>query len=133
MILDGRTLILVADGRRARLFEEARRGGPLKERPEWLDGVTTPHLAAGTAHAGGHDKTETAFEVLLAQRVATVFADHAFDALILIAAPRALGVLRRHLSPGLKARLTNSEPHDRLTASVSDIEHAVQTMRRVSA
>ena len=31
MITDGRTLVVVADGARARLFEEARRGGPLTE------------------------------------------------------------------------------------------------------
>ena len=42
MILDGRTLVLVADGGRARLFEEARRGGPLHEHPDWLADLA-PH------------------------------------------------------------------------------------------
>lgn len=149
MIPDGRTLILLADGRRARLFDEPRRGGPLTERSEWLAGVSVPHLAspgprggvhdslgAGshtTAHAGGHEKAETAFLVELAKHLDSVFAKQRADHLIVIAAPKALGVLRRQLSAGLKAKLALSEPHDRLSASVDEIHEAVRALRRVNA
>lgn len=149
MILDSRTLILVADGRRSRLFEEARRGGPLTERTEWIAGLEPPHPASAgprggvhdrlghashaTAHDGGRDKAESGYLTQLARRLTVVFGDHDFDHLILIAAPRALGVLRRQLSDGLKARLVLSEPHDRLAAGAAEIQQVVQAMRRKSA
>lgn len=149
MILDSRTLILVADGRKARLFEESRRGGPLVEHPEWVAGLTPPHVTSpgprggvhdrfghgshATAHGGGREKAETEFLAALAKHLASVFDDHGFDQLILIAAPRALGVLRRHLPDGLKTRLALSEPHDRVSASLADIQQAVRALRRISA
>lgn len=129
MITDGRTLILVADGRRARLFAEARRGGPLTEHPDWL---TLP-AAASEGHPHGRDKAEADFLAQLCGRLEPLFARHGFDGLIVIAAPRALGVLRRHLPAGLKARLELSEPHDRLSASAEDIQQAVRDLRRVNA
>ena len=149
MILDARTLILVADGRRARLFEEARRGGSFTERPEWIAGLEAPHLAStgprgsshdrmghashATAHEAGRSKAEAGFLALLSKRLETVFVERAFDHLILIAAPRALGALRRHLAGGLKARLELSEPHDRVSANIDDIQQAVRTLRRVNS
>lgn len=55
MILDGRTLILVADDRRGRLFEEARRGGPLIERPDWIGSQGgTVHVS----HPNGCDRAD---------------------------------------------------------------------------
>ena len=149
MIPDGRTLILVADGGGARLFEEARRGGPLTEHAEWLAGVAVPAVASkgprgsshdrmghgvhATATDGGRDKAETGFLTQVARRLESVFTQHRFDHLILIAAPRSLGHLRRQLPAGLKARLVLSEPHDRLAASAADIRQAVRDLRRAHA
>lgn len=127
MNLDSRTLILVADGRRARLFEEARRGGPLTERSDW---IAVPN---GDSHPDGRDKAEGDFLAHLSRQVEPLFMRHAFDHLILVAAPRALGALRRHLPASLKARIELSEPHDRLSASAAEIEQAVRTLRRVNA
>ena len=149
MIPDGRTLILVADGGRARLFEEARRGGPLIEHAEWLAGLSVPAMASkgprggghdrmgpgvhATAADGGRDKAEAGFLTLVARRLETLFTRQRFDHLILIAAPRSLGHLRRHLSAGLAAKLVLSEPRDRVAASVADIQQAVRGLRRVHA
>lgn len=149
MIPDGRTLILVADGGRARLFEEARRGGPLTEHEAWLAGVAVPAMASkgprgsshdrvgsgvhATATDGGRDKAEAGFLTQVARRLESVFTQQRFDHLILIAAPRSLGHLRRQLAAGLKAKLVLSEPHDRLAASVDDIRQAVRDLRRVNA
>ena len=130
MILDGRTLILVADGRRGRLFEEARRGGPLIEQPDWIGSQGgTVHVS----HPNGCDRAEADFLAQLLRRAERIFAEQAFDHLILIAAQRALGVLRRHLPGALKARIELSEPHDRLTASAEDIQQTVRALRRVNA
>lgn len=149
MIPDGRTLILVADGGRARLFEEARRGGPLTEHPDWLAGLSVPPMASpgprggthdslghgshATARPGGRDKAEAGFLTQLARRVETIFNQRRFDHLILIAAPRSLGHLRRHLPAGLTAKLELSEPHDRVAATVAEIQLAVRALRRVNA
>ncbi|MCE3290019.1 MAG: hypothetical protein K0R83_2031 [Caulobacter sp.] len=132
MIPDGRTLILVADGRRARLFEEARRGGSLTEHAAWLaDLFISPTPAHGWR--GGGEKAEAGFLTRLAHRLDALFTRHRFDHLILIAAPRSLGQLRRHLAAGLKARLELSDPHDRLAASLDDIQQTVRALRRVNA
>jgi protein required for attachment to host cells len=149
MILDGRTLILVADGGRARVFEEPRRGGPLHERPEWLAGLSVPHAAVAGPQGGGHDrmghashatagqtgrdKAEAGFMVLLSRRLQTLFREQDFDQLILIAAPKALGMLRRHLPASVKTKLAVSEPHDRLAASADTIHEVVRRLRRLSA
>lgn len=149
MIPDGRTLVLVADGGRARLFEEARRGGPLTEHPDWLAGLSVPPMASpgprggvhdsvghgshATARPGGRDKAEAGFLTQLARRIEVVFNQRRFDRLILIAAPRSLGHLRRQLPAGLAARLEVSEPHDRVAASVAEIQQAVRALRRINA
>jgi len=136
MILDGRTLILVADGRKARLFQEARLGGPLTEHPEWVAAMTAGPAGGihdHTAHAARRDQAETDFLTGLARHISQVFSHHGFDQLILIAAPRALGVLRRHLPEGLKQRLVLSEPHDRVSAGLADIQQAVRALRRINA
>jgi hypothetical protein len=115
MILDGRTLILVAYGRRGRLFEEARRGGPLIERPDWIGSQGgTVHMF----HPNRCDRAEADFLAQLLRRAERIFAEQAFDHLILIA---------------LKARIELSEPHDRLTASAEDIQQTVRALRRVNA
>ncbi|MFN3858298.1 MAG: host attachment protein [Caulobacter sp.] len=129
MIQDASTLIVLADGRRARVLAEARLGGPLSEHPEWLSGLAPGHAARD----GGREKAEADFLHDLAHRLEGVFARGGFDQLILIAPPKALGVLRTALDETLRRRLSLSEPHDRLAASAHDIAEAVRNLRRTHA
>lgn len=149
MMTDGRTLVAVVDGRRARLFQEARYGGPLSEHPEWVDGLKPGHAnhkgpagsihdshgsaTHGTAHEGGHDKSEHDYLLAVVRRIETVITDQAFDHLVLMAPPRALGILRNALSVGLMRRLTCSEPHDRLDEPIATIEVRLRELRRDKA
>ncbi|MDP1632762.1 MAG: host attachment protein [Caulobacter sp.] len=149
MIPDGRTLVVVADGARARLFEEKRRGGPLTEHPNWLAGVELKQRGHGPApgrvfdshgyasHGVGgetpHDKSEREFIVDLVKRVETVVREHDFDDLVVIAAPRALGNLREALPTGLQKKLRETAPKDRLDETDKEIHQALQDMRRESA
>jgi len=61
MIEDGRTLVVVADGRQARLFEEARRGGDLHERTAWLADLPVYSVAARPGRAVFMTGSATAF------------------------------------------------------------------------
>ena len=126
-----------------------RRGGPLTERSDLLAGLSPPHVASHgprggvhdsmgpgshtTAHAGGHDKAEAGFLAELCRRLDGVFAKEGADHLIVIAAPKALGIVRRQLPAGLRTRLAHSEPHDRLAATADEIREAVRALRRVNA
>jgi len=131
MIPDASTLVVVADGHRARLLDQPRRDGPLHDRPEWLVGLKPHHAhASGAApHEGDpHDRAERAFVKDLAHKLDEVAKAHDFDQLILIAPPRALGHLRAALSKGLADKVVGSDPHERVDATImtlSDVVHAV--------
>ncbi len=144
MIEDKRTLLVLADGRRVRLFEEARRGGPLKERNSWLKAMppfhqpgatqrVTVHARVGAASHASHepprDKGERRFLSDLADHLEQVMRDHNFDDLVLVAPPRALGVLRKALSSGLQKRVVAADPHDRLDAKLDEVRDHLRATR----
>lgn len=145
MITDGRTLVVAADGGRARLFDEARRGGPLTEHPEWLAGLaprTFPPPGSGAVHdrmgyathgvatVTAADKSARDFLTRLGARLASLVGEHRFDHLILFAPPRALGMLREALPRALRQRLALDEAHDRVDASGEVLREAVRALRR---
>lgn len=145
MITDGRTLVVTADGGRARLFEEPRRGAPLTEHPDWLAGLTPrvfPHPGSGAVHDRmGHathgvatvtaaDKSARDFLVQLVARLEGLVAEHRFDHLIVFAPPRALGVLREALPSALRRRLALDQAHDRVDADAEALREAVRALRR---
>lgn len=145
MITDGRTLVVAADGGRARLFEEPRRGGPLTEYPEWLAGLAPrvfPHPGSGAVHDRmGHathgvatvtaaDKSARDFLVQLVARLEDLVAEHRFDYLIVFAPPRALGMLREALPRALRQRLVLDQAHDRVDADAEVLREAVRALRR---
>lgn len=114
MDLDRSALVAVADGGRARLFEERRRGGPLHDITDRLGDLhdRLPPRAAGTAGAA-HDRMgrashvgdapslqarrEAAFLRRLAQRIDALRAASGYDDLVVIAPPQALGEIRQRL------------------------------------
>ncbi len=144
MIEDGRTLVVLADGRRVRLFEEARLAGPLHEHVEWLRGVApfeqpggaqraTVHARFGGSTHAGHepprDKGERQFLKDVADHLEQMVRDHHFDHLAIIAPPRALGVLRKALPAALAERVTVTDPHDRLDESLAAIHEHLRAAR----
>ncbi|MBI1407441.1 MAG: protein required for attachment to host cell [Caulobacter sp.] len=149
MMIDGRTLVAVVDGRRARLFQEARYGGPLSEHPEWIAEVKAEHArhkgptggvhdshgfaSHGTTTQGAHDKSEQGYLAAVASHLDAVMARDAFDHLVIMAPPRALGLLRAALSPGLQRKLACTEPHDRVDAPIAEIEVRLRELRRDKA
>jgi protein required for attachment to host cells len=136
MIPDARTLVVVADGHRARLLEQMRLDGPLHDRPDWLDGLKERHAHSRkpAPHDGdANDKAERAFIKDLAHHLEGVARDHAFDQLILIAPPRALGHLREDLPKALASKVVGSNPHEWVDAPIMTLEDVVRAVRREMA
>ena len=132
MLQDGRTWFLLADGRRARVLIEERRGAQLEEPAAWKLEIGADELyslqdraprsqeSVGSArHAmdGGRDMHEMEEEKFL-RRVATLIgaaeAEGRFEHLVIAAAPRALGLLRAMLPDAAKARIRADTPKDLL-------------------
>ncbi|PIB97175.1 host attachment protein [Caulobacter sp. X] len=134
---DAITLVVVADGRRARLLEQPRIDGPLHDRPEWLADVKEHHDHAAPSHithsGDARDRAEKAFLTDLAKRLESLGAKHHFDQIILVAPPRALGHLREALSPGLAKKVVGSDPHERVDATIITLEAAVHAARYANA
>lgn len=139
------TLILVADGGRARGLAEHRRHGPLEERADWAieapeserrghgkpGGATT---SPGSRRSNVHDVSpadvaETRFLTKLAADLERAATAGQFDHLVMIAPPRALGILRGALGPQASRRLEASDPHDRLTETATDIRARLRDIR----
>lgn len=146
MIEDGKTLVVVADGRRARLFEEPRRGGALQERQAWLADLPAFQIGHAPGSGGVHDrfghglhaatsvspqdKGEHRFLADLAHHLEVIVRKHGFDRLAIIAEPRALGVLRGALPTGLQRKLRETESADRVSATAEDLTRTLQAIRR---
>lgn len=144
MDLTGTSLLLVADGRRARLFEERRRGGALIEVTGRLGDLTHHRPAASgfrgrihdrfgpPSHTGGgpapQERRENDFVDAVAARAVQILRGGDYQDLILIAAPRALGRLRRGvahagLTPGL------AEARDRVAETATTLRDALRDLR----
>lgn len=145
MIVDERTLILVADGRRARLFEERVRGGPLHERSEVVADArfeAAPSRLRPTASSPTRDgrhtvetlspkqKGERRFLGEVTDRLAAYADKESFDHIVLIAAPKVLGALRKSLPDAMRRRLVGDDPHDRIEADEAAIRAALGQIRR---
>lgn len=141
MEVRGPSLVLVADGGRARLFEERRRGGALVEitarlgdlavsRPLCGASAGRAHQRVGRASHDGEDqpfdaKREAAFLRRLAERVGLLAQGAGYEDLVVIAAPKALGRLRRHLH----GRLGPTESRDCLAETAGDIRSRLLRIR----
>lgn len=137
-------LILVADGHRARLFEERVRGGSLTEVTDLLGDLkhAGPRASshAGRVHdrfgAGSHtiesvkpkDKDEARFLESVASRLDGIMCEPGHD-LVLIAPPRALGRLKADLGAATLRRLKATEPRERTGQTVQDIRQALHDLR----
>lgn len=144
MTPDTRTLLVVADGTRVRLFEEPRRGGRLVEHADWV-GALKPHPSMRPPVGAVHDrmghalhgmadetpggKSERDFLRRLAQRLEVVMRAERFDALAIFAPPRALGVLREVLAPGLRTKLSHDAPAERLDETPEALRRHLRALR----
>ncbi|WP_395645046.1 host attachment protein [Terricaulis sp.] len=132
MLQDGRTWFLIADGRRARMLVEQRRGAELEEPAGWpleigeedlYDPQDRPPRSFDRAGAGRHamdggrnlhEAEEEKFLKRVADRLADAEKKQAFDHLVIAAPPRALGSLREMVSASVRARIVADTAKDLL-------------------
>jgi protein required for attachment to host cells len=148
MLQDGSTWFLLADGRRARVLVEQRRGAELEERSDWsmeigdedlYDPQDRPPRSFDRAGSGRHamdkgrslhEQEEENFLKRLANRVAEAGAQHQFDHLVVAAPPRALGSLREKLPPGVQSRIRAETPKDLLDEPAQKLRARLQELLR---
>jgi protein required for attachment to host cells len=146
MELGGITWIVALDGGRACFFEERNRAGDVRElpdkaleaseedRPRSHRHMASVHERAGVGrHAAGardlSDETARRFIRRTAASLAAADAAHAYDALVLIAPPKALGLLRAELPPSVAEKVTASDDHDYVRLSASEIRNRLRKIR----
>ena len=150
MLQDGTAWMLVADGRRARVLVEQRRGANLEEPSEWAMEISEDELydvqdrpprsfdrvgAGRHAMDGGrslHEMEEEKFLKRVAERLGEAEKQKQFDHLIIAAPPRALGLLRYMLPAGAKLRIRADVSKDLLGESAPKLRARLTEMLRPS-
>lgn len=130
MMLPKGTNIAVADGEKLSFFENAGDEAGLKliERP--LGAINDQAKGSGSrqASAGNPDESQSReddFSTGIVQRLNAEVLGGAIQHLVIIAAPRALGEMRKHYHKELSSRLLGEIAKDLTGHSLLDIEKAV--------
>jgi protein required for attachment to host cells len=138
-----RTWILIADGARARILQNDGPGKGLQalegrawhgdhaathelmtDRAGRAFSSTGPARSAIEPHSDPHRQLKRNFAHRLADALTEGWRDRAYDRLILVAAPSALGDLRAALSPEVRAKVVAEVPKDLTkTPDAAVVEH----------
>lgn len=123
MLENGRAWFLLADGRRARLWEEPVRGADLIQHNDWTMEISEddlyepqdrpprahdsfgPHRHAMDGGRSLHEAEEEKFLKRVADRVSEAHKRGNFEHLVIAAPPRALGLLRNALPDAVKTKV----------------------------
>lgn len=148
MLTGGIAWFLVADGRRARLLVEQRRGVALEEPAEWAMAIGPDELyevqdrpprsfdrVGAGRHAMDkgrslHEQEEEKFLKRVADRVSDAERHNQFDHLVIAAPPRALGLLRTLLTPGAAARIRADLSKDLLDEPATKLRDRLTELMR---
>jgi len=148
MLESGSAWFLLADGRRARVLVEDRRGGELRELDDWAveigpddlyqaqDRPSRSHDRVGPGrHAMDkgvplHEQEEENFLKRLAARLGEAENRGEFVHLAIAAPPRALGLLRGFLSTGVQARVRAETPKDLLDEGAPKLRERLRELLR---
>lgn len=132
--------VLTADGDAAQVFEQARRGALLIERPDVLGALAfhmpDPDIMGPLAavisrldtrrrSAGRRLFREERYLIRVARRINEAGAQGAFDHLIVMAPLLGLGMLLRALDPAVRERVRHSIPKSFVRAPVMEIERCL--------
>lgn len=142
----GITWIVAADAEEARIFAERVRSGPLRELPHLHMLATDDERTAGrgqtaTVHAragerrhgaGGREpghEAEARFLRRVANRLMVEASQGAFDYLVLMGPPHALGALRQALPTSLAGRVETADAHARKHDDAEAMRHHLRDAR----
>lgn len=143
---EGVTWIVAADGAEARVFEERLKAGPVHELadlrmaqsggdfPKASGHGATVHESGGPGrHQSGEHAPRQEAENRFLQRVAEALAQaahrNAFQHLVLMAPPRALGALRSALPKAAHDRLAGSDSHECVREDADRIRERLRAVR----
>lgn len=147
MLQEGPVWFLVADGRRARVLIEQRRGATLVEPADWAmeigpgelyepqDRPPRVHDRQGPARHGMdkrdlHEAEEENFLKRVATRLGEAEKQGAFDHLVIAAPPRALGLLRGLLPHPVQQRLRADLDKDIVDEAAPALRERLQELLR---
>ena len=148
MLEEGSVWFLVADGRRARVLIEQRRGAVLVEPPDWNMEISAEELyepqdkptrvherATGLRHSVDmgrnlHEEEEAKFLRRVATRIADAEKQGGFEHLAVAAPPRALGLLRTLLPESVLQRLRADLAKDLLDEDATTLRTRLQELLR---
>ncbi len=140
------TLVILADGVQARGLAERRRHGPLAELASWSlkadeadrhlarthGGTVTDRVGYGrdnVLEAPPAEAAEKRFLDGVAERINRSAAAGDFERLVLMAPPRALGVLRQALKPAVARRIDVTDDHERIKATADEVRVILRDLR----
>lgn len=131
MMLPKGTMIAVADGEKLNLFRNAGDEAGLKLAPAPRSDVDGDSQGSGSRQnsSGNPDASQSNEDGFSAGIVAMLnksVLDGKVDGLVVIAAPRALGEMRKHYHKALSAKLLGEIAKDLTGHSISDVEAAIQ-------
>jgi protein required for attachment to host cells len=145
MLQEGTAWFLVADGRRARLLAEPRRGAALQEtwsieigEEDLYDPQDRPPRSFDSVGPGRHgmerrdlhEAEEENFLKRVADRIGEAEKQKAFEHLVIAAPPRALGLLRNKLPESAKQRIRGEAAKDLLSEPAPQLQSRLQEILR---
>lgn len=146
MLQPGPAWLVIADGRRARAFNEEKRGVALKElwsmtigEEDMYDPQDRPPRSFDRVGAGRHamdkgeslhEREELNFLKRVARRIADAEKHKQFDHLAVAAPPRALGVLRDLLPANARERIRAEAAKDLLDETAPQLRERLTEMLR---
>ena len=148
MLQDGSTWFLLADGRRARVLVEPRRGARLEARDdlamaigpdELYDAQDRPPRSFDRIGAGRHamdkgrslhEQEEFNFLRRVAERISQAEKHQLFDHIVIAAPPRALGILRNLLPFGVRSRIRAEAAKDLLDEGAPKLGERLRELLR---
>lgn len=124
----GVTWIVTADANCARIFAEPARSGPVRELADLQMTAHGDELQQHAHHDSGH-AGEARFLRRVANRIALGASGGEFERLVLMASPRALGLLKAALPPAVAARIDATDAHDRIHDNAEAVRRDLQRAR----
>jgi protein required for attachment to host cells len=128
MMLPNGTIIAVADGEKLNLFRNAGDEAALKLTAAEHSDVQTQASGSRQTSSGNPDESqasEDGFSAGIVNLLNKGVLEGTISGLVVIAAPRALGEMRKHYHKALSAKLLGEIAKDLTGHSIADIEAAV--------
>ncbi|UXN68147.1 host attachment protein (plasmid) [Devosia neptuniae] len=133
MMLPKGTTVAVADGEKLNLFRNSGDEAGLKLTPANHpkvdgDGQATGSRQSSSGNPDASQSNEDGFSASIVAMLNKSVLEGNVEGIVIVAAPRALGEMRKHYHKALAAKLLGEIAKDLTGHSVSDVEAAIQSV-----